>query len=362
MSAAIAKLFTPIQIRSHSARNRLWVSPMCQYSAVDGMPQQWHMVHLGSFAVGGAGLVMAEATAVVPEGRITAGCTGIWNDEQADVWRTIASFIEAQGSLAAIQLAHAGRKASTHLLWEPDGSVPVEEGGWTTVGPSPTPYGDYAMPRALTTTELADLVSAFAAAALRAEAAGFSVIEIHAAHGYLLHEFLSPLSNLRTDGYGGPFEHRVRLLLEVVEAVREALSEGTGLFVRLSATDWIDDGWTVEETARLTPLLEERGVDLIDISSAGLDPRQQIHVRPGYQVELAAEIRKAANGPVSAVGLLTSPREFEDVLQRGQADVVFAGREFLRDRMLPMRAALELQQQAEWPPQYVMAKFPGSIP
>jgi 2,4-dienoyl-CoA reductase-like NADH-dependent reductase (Old Yellow Enzyme family) len=335
---------------------------MCQYSALDGMPQQWHLVHLGSFAVGGAGLVMAEATAVVPEGRISPGCTGIWNDAQAEMWGTIATFIEAQGSLAAIQLAHAGRKASTRVLWEPDGSVPVEQGGWATVGPSSAPYGDYAAPRALTTAELTEVVSAFAAAAVRAERAGFSIVEIHAAHGYLLHEFLSPLSNIRTDEYGGPFEHRARLLLEVVDAVRAALSAGTGLFVRLSATDWVDDGWTVDETARLTPLLEDRGVDLIDVSSAGLDPRQRIHVRPGYQIELSAAIRKVATVPVSAVGLLTSPREFEDVLQRGQADVVFAGREFLRDRMLPMRAALELQQSAEWPPQYVMAKFPGSIP
>lgn len=362
MSGPGSRLFTPIKIRSHVARNRLWVSPMCQYSALDGVPQQWHLVHLGSFAVGGAGLVMAEATAVVPEGRISPGCAGIWNDEQADMWATIASFIEAQGSLPAIQLAHAGRKASTRVLWEPDGSVPVEDGGWSTVAPSSTPYGDYAVPRALTTPELDDVVSAFVDAAVRAETAGFSVVEIHAAHGYLLHEFLSPLSNLRSDSYGGPFENRVRLLLEVVDAVRAAISEGTGLFVRLSATDWVEGGWTVEETARLTPLLEARGVDLIDISSAGLDPRQQIQIRPGYQVELAAEIRKAAAGPVSAVGLMTTPREFEDVLQLGHADVVFAGREFLRDRMLPMRAALELQQPAEWPQQYVMAKFPGSIP
>lgn len=362
MSPQAAKLFTPIQIRSHTAHNRLWVSPMCQYTAVDGTPQEWHLVHLGSFAVGGAGLVMAEATAVTAEGRITPGCTGIWNDNQAAVWRTIATFIEEQGSVSAIQLAHAGRKASTRPLWETNETVPLEEGGWPTVGPSAEPYGHYATPRALAVEELASVVSAFAAAAVRAESAGFSVVEIHAAHGYLLHEFLSPLANVRTDQYGGSFENRVRLLLEVVEAVRVSLSDDTGLFVRLSATDWIEDGWTVEETARLAPLLEERGVDLIDITSAGLDPRQQIKSGPGYQVGLAAEVKKAAAGPVSAVGLLTTPQEFEDVLQHGHADVVFVAREFLRDRMLPKRAALELQQHAEWPKQYVMAKFPGAIP
>ena len=353
MSTPRSKLFTPLRIRSSTARNRLWVSPQCQYSAVDGMPQQWHLVHLGSFAVGGAGLVMAEATAVVPEGRISPGCTGIWSDEQAEMWATIATFIEQQGSVAAIQLAHAGRKASTHVLWEPDGTVTENEGGWPTVGPSPVPYGDYAVP--LTLDEIAGVVKSFADAAVRAESAGFSAVEVHAAHGYLIHEFLSPASNLRTDAYGGSFDNRVQLLLEIVTAVRAALAEGTGLFVRLSATDWVDNGWTVAETARLTPLLEERGVDLIDISSAGLDPRQEIRVGPGYQVGLAAEIRRAASGPVSAVGLLTSPREFENVLQNGHADVVFAGREFLRDRMLPMRAALELNESMSWPPQYTMA-------
>jgi 2,4-dienoyl-CoA reductase-like NADH-dependent reductase (Old Yellow Enzyme family) len=356
------RLFEPLAIRAHTARNRLWVSPMCQYSAEAGLPNDWHLVHLGALAVCGPGLVMAEATAVLPEGRITPSCTGIWNDEQAERWARIAHFVAGQGSVTAIQLAHAGRKGSTRILGEPDETVPVEQGGWQTVAPSPAAYGAYAPPRELTADEIADIVGAFGAAAARAEAAGFDVVEVHAAHGYLLGEFLSPLSNHRNDRYGGSYDNRIRLLLEVVDAVRRSVSDRTGVFVRLSATDWVPDGWNVEHTAALVPYLEARGVDLIDISSAGLDPRQQIPVGPGYQVELASRVRKSATVPVSAVGLLTSPAEFEQVLADGHADVVFAGREFLRDRLLPLRAAAELGVPMEWPRQYRMARFAGAIP
>lgn len=335
---------------------------MCQYSAEDGMPNDWHLVHLGSLAVGGPGLVMAEATAVLPEGRITPSCTGIWNDAQAERWARIAHFVTGQGPIVAIQLAHAGRKGSTRILGDPDESVPPGEGGWQTVAPSSTRYGSYANPVSLSVRDIADIVSAFGAAAGRAERAGFDVVEIHAAHGYLLHEFLSPLSNHRTDHYGGSFKDRTRALLEVVEAVRATVAEGTGVFVRLSATDWVEGGWTVDQTADLVPHLEARGVDLIDISSAGLDPRQKIPVGPGYQGDLAAHVRKVATVPVSAVGLLTATEEFEQVLREGHADVVFAGREFLRDRMLPRRAAVELGEPMEWPRQYRMARFAGAIP
>jgi 2,4-dienoyl-CoA reductase-like NADH-dependent reductase (Old Yellow Enzyme family) len=359
---SIPLLFEPLTSRGHTFRNRLWVSPMCQYSAVDGMPQDWHLVHLGSFAVGGAGLVMAEATAVSPEGRISPACTGIWNDAQQEAWSRIAAFIRSQGTQAGIQIAHAGRKGSTRPLGETPGAVDVQDGGWVTVAPSASPYGSLPVPHALNRDEIDRVIADFARAAKRAEAAGFTVVEVHAAHGYLLHEFLSPLSNQRHDEYGGDFPNRTRMLLKVVEAVRAALSPGTALFVRLSATDWVEGGWTLEQTVELVPLLEERGVDLIDVSSAGLDPRQSIPVGPGYQVALASAVKAMATVPVSAVGLLRSPEEFEGILRDRHADVVFAGREFLRDRMLPLRAARDLGAEFVWPRQYKMAKFAGSIP
>lgn len=357
-----SRLFEPLTLRDHTFANRLWVAPMCQYSAVNGTPQDWHLVHLGGFAVGGAGLVIAEATAVSPEGRITPGCAGIWNDDQAEAWEPIARFVRTHGTHPGIQIAHAGRKGSTPRLWEPQRSVPLAAGGWETVAPSADPYGDLTRPAALSVDEIGRVVTDFGDAAARAEGVGFSVVEIHAAHGYLLHEFLSPLSNRRTDAYGGPFDNRIRLLLEVVDEVRRRIHDGTPVFVRLSATDWVDGGWTVEETAELGTVLEGRGVDLLDISSAGLDPRQQIPVGPGYQVGLSAKVRDRVTIPVGAVGLLTTPREFEDVLERGDADVVLVGREFLRDRMLPRRAAAELGSESVWPPQYAMARFAGSIP
>jgi 2,4-dienoyl-CoA reductase-like NADH-dependent reductase (Old Yellow Enzyme family) len=357
-----SKLFSTLTIRGTTFSNRLWVSPMCQYSAVEGVPQDWHFVHLGSLAVGGPGLVMAEATAVAPEGRITPVCTGIWNDEQAQQWKRIVRFITSQGVPAGIQLAHAGRKASTDSIARGSGPVDPEEGGWPTIAPSPRPYGRYAPPQELDEEGIARVVVDFASAARRSVQAGFSVIEIHAAHGYLIHEFLSPLSNFRTDRYGGSPRNRARILFEIVDAVRGAIPESTPLFIRFSATDWVDGGWDVTDLAELVGPLEERGVDLFDISSAGLDPRQQIPIHPGYQVHLSRAIKQVARVPVGAVGLMTTPREFEDTLQAEDADVIFAGREFLRDRMLVRRAAVEFQSKMEWPEQYLMAKFPGAIP
>jgi 2,4-dienoyl-CoA reductase-like NADH-dependent reductase (Old Yellow Enzyme family) len=354
----MSRLFTPMKIRDHEAQNRLWVSPMCQYSAADGVPNEWHLVHLGALAVGGPGLILAEATAVVPEGRISPACTGLWNDTQAEAWAPIASFIEAQGVLPGIQLAHAGRKASTRIIGQPDESVPLEEGGWETVGPSPMAYGHYSMPREMSVTEIRLVIEAFGASARRAEEVGYRVVEIHAAHGYLLHQFLSPLSNLRTDDYGGGFENRIRFLLEVTAEVRRSVSDGIGVFVRLSGTDWVPGGWTVDETAAVSRRLEALGVDLIDVSSGGLDPRQEIRIGPGYQVGLAAQVRDAVQIPVTAVGLLRTAVDFEQVLEGGSADAVFVAREFLRDRMLPRRIAAMSGVDTAWPRQYQMARFP----
>jgi 2,4-dienoyl-CoA reductase-like NADH-dependent reductase (Old Yellow Enzyme family) len=305
---------------------------------------------------------MAEATAVSPEGRITPVCTGIWSDEQADAWARIVRFVHSQGVPVGIQLAHAGRKASTESIVRGSGYIPLDAGGWETIGPSALAYGDYGPPVALDQAGIDRVVNAFADAARRAVAAGFDLVEIHAAHGYLIHEFLSPLSNERTDAYGGSFENRTRLLLEIVDAVRAAIPEGMPLFVRLSGTDWVEGGWDIDDVVRLVEPLERRGVDLIDVSSAGVDPRQEIPIHPGYQVHLARAVRKAASVPVATVGLLTTTEQFEEVIASGDADVVFVGREFLRDRMLPRRAAVELSAELAWPDQYRMARFAGAIP
>ena len=349
-------LFSPLTIRDLEVRNRLWVSPMCQYSAVEGVPQEWHHTHLAQFASGGAGIVFAEATAVVPEGRISPQDTGIWNDEQRDAWTPIAAAIRARGAVPAIQLAHAGRKAST---WSPFshglGSVPLDEGGWTAVAPSAIAFDGYAEPAALDIAGIDAVVAAFAAAASRAVEAGFEILEVHAAHGYLLHEFLSPLSNARTDEYGGSLENRARLLLRVVDAVRDA-APGVPLFVRFSATDWADGGWTVEETATVACWAAERGADFFDISSGGLVEHQRIVPSPGYQVALAAQVR-AAGVPVSAVGIIDSGRQAQDILRRGDADAIMSGREWLRDPHFGLRAAGELGADIDyWPKQYVRAR------
>lgn len=335
-------LLAPITLRDVTVRNRVWLSPMCQYSAVDGVPTDWHLAHLGARAIGGFGLVMTEATAVVPEGRISPQDTGLWTDGQATAWRRIVDFVHAQGAAAGVQLAHAGRKASTYAPWRGTGTVPVGDGGWTTVAPSAIPHGDHAAPRAMPASEIADIVDAFTAAARRADAAGFDVIELHGAHGYLLHQFLSPVTNHRTDEYGGTFENRIRLLLEIVDAVRATWPAGKPLVVRLSATDWIDGGWTPAESADLATLLAGRGVDLIDVSTGGLDPAQRITVGPGYQVPFARDVRVKAEIPTGAVGLITEPAQAQQILDEGSADVVYLARAALREPGWPLRAAHEL--------------------
>jgi 2,4-dienoyl-CoA reductase-like NADH-dependent reductase (Old Yellow Enzyme family) len=349
-------LFSPLTLRGTTFRNRVWVSPMCQYSSYDGRPTDWHLVHLGAFAQGGAGLVMTEATAVVPEGRISPEDAGIWNDQQAADYARIVDFLRGQGAVPGIQLAHAGRKASTRAPWRGRGYVPVTEGGWETVGPSPIGYADWPAPRELTADELRGLPGRWADAARRALDAGFEVAEIHAAHGYLLHEFLSPLSNRRSDAWGGDLSGRSRLLFEVVDAVRAVWPDRRPLFVRLSATDWVDGGLDVDEVAEVASRLAERGVDLVDVSSGGNSPDQQVVSGPGYQVPFAARIREASGLPVGSVGLITEPRQAEKILEDGEADAVFLGRELLRNPHWPQIAAGELEADVYWPDQYLRAR------
>jgi 2,4-dienoyl-CoA reductase-like NADH-dependent reductase (Old Yellow Enzyme family) len=357
----VSQLFSPITLRDVTFRNWVWVAPMCQYSAVDGVPNDWHLVHLGSFARGGAGLVLTEATAVVPEGRISPEDTGIWNDEQRAAWSRIVDFVHGQGAKAGIQLAHAGRKGSTYSGFTGrTGGVPDEEGGWTPVGPSASAFPGLRDPEALDQAGIRAVVTAFGDAAERALAAGFDVLEIHGAHGYLLHEFLSPLSNERTDEYGGSFENRVRLLLEVVGEVRGRVPAGTPVVVRLSATDWSEGGWDDDQTVRLAGLLAEAGVDLVDTSTGGNVPAR-IPVGPGYQVPFARRVRTEAGIPSGAVGLITDPKQAEDIIADGSADVVLLARELLREPHWPLRAAAELgvadeDQAALWPVQYQRAR------
>lgn len=351
-------LFSPLRIRSLTVRNRLWVSPMCMYSAVDGVVQEWHHAHLAQFASGGAGLIVAEATAVLPEGRISPRDTGLWNDAQRDAWAPIVQAIHDRGASAGVQLAHAGRKASTWWPWaDENGSVPADQGGWTTVAPSAVAFDGFDEPVALTAAGIDEIVTAFAAAARRAIDAGFDVLELHGAHGYLLHEFLSPLSNRREDKYGGTLENRARLLLRVIDAVRTEVGDAVPLFVRISATDHADGGFTPEEAAQVGDWASARSADLIDVSSGGLVAHQRIDVFPGYQVPLAESVRQGGRIPVAAVGLITAAEQAEQVLAEGAADAIFAGREWLRDPHFALRAAHELGAEIAWPPQYDRAHW-----
>ncbi|TPE46374.1 NADPH dehydrogenase NamA [Pontibacter mangrovi] len=351
-------LFSPLTLRGITLRNRIAVSPMCMYSSQDGFATDWHLVHLGSRAVGGAGLVISEATAVVPEGRITPHDLGIWKDAHIEGLQRITRFISEQGAVPGIQLAHAGRKASHHRPWDGGAAIlPEEENGWQTVAPSAIPFAENGpMPHELTLQEIEELKDAFEAAARRSLEAGFVVAEIHAAHGYLLHEFYSPLSNRRTDKYGGSFENRIRLLLEVTERVRNVWPEDKPLLVRISATDWTEDGWTGDDSVQLALALRERGVDLVDCSTGGNVPRATIPVGPGYQVPFAAQVKQQANIPTGAVGMITEARQAEELLDNKQADLVLLARELLRDPYFPMHAALELGDEHHWPPQYERAK------
>ncbi len=348
----MSHLFSPFKLRDLTIRNRVFVSPMCQYSSENGLPTDWHLVHLGSRAVGGAGLVMVEATAVAPEGRISPWDSGLWSAEHAQAFKRITRFIADQGATPAIQLAHAGRKASTDAPWRGGGPLTPEQGGWTTLGPSAIPFNDFPPPREMTHADIDAVVQQFEAAARWSLDAGFQVVEIHAAHGYLLHEFLSPLSNQRQDEYGGSFENRVRLVLRVTETVRAAWPERLPLFVRISATDWTEGGWDLEQSVELARLLKERGVDLIDCSSGGNVPHAKIPIAPGYQVPFAERIRREVGIATGAVGLIRRAEQAEQILALGQADAILLARPFLRDPYWPLHAARELKVDVPWPVQY----------
>lgn len=353
----VSHLFEPVKFRDLVIRNRAWVSPMCQYSAVDGLPTDWHLVHLGQFATGGAGLVFSEATSVVPEGRISPADTGLWNDEQVAAWRRITQFVHDQGASVGVQLGHAGRKASTTPPWDGSRPVPEADGGWGTVSSTNVPFGKLAAPRALSEAEIGALPDWFALATRRAEEAGFDVIELHFAHGYLAHQFYSPLVNDRTDRYGGDFDGRVRVLLDIVDAVRAVWPDGKPLFVRLSATDWVEGGWTGDDSVRLARLLTERGVDLIDASTGGAVPDADIPVGAGYQVRFARQIRAEAGVATAAVGMITSPEQAEEIVSSGSADAVLLARALLRDPHWPLHAADRLHADSVWPVQYARARL-----
>ena len=347
-------LFDPLTLRGITLRNRIAVSPMCEYSSTDGFPTDWHLVHLGSRAVGGAGLVLTEAAAVAPEGRISPQDLGIYHDEHVEPLRRITRFIDEQGAVAGIQLAHAGRKASTARPWEGKDAVAVENGGWRpVVGPSALAFDDgYALPESLSIEGIQKVVQDFAQAAKRSADAGFRVAELHAAHGYLLHEFLSPLSNTRTDQYGGSFENRTRILRETVEAVRGTWPEQFPLFVRLSATDWTEGGWDIAQSIELTRMLKPLGVDLVDTSTGGNVPHAKIPVGPGYQVQFAEQIKRGTGVLTGAVGMITDPHQADGIIREGQADLVLLARELLRDPYWPRRAAKELGAEIAAPVQY----------
>ena len=353
----MALTFEPLSIRSIKLKNRIVVSPMCEYSSEDGFANDWHLVHLGSRAVGGAGLVFTEATAVSPEGRITPDDLGIWKDEQIEFLKRITSFITAQGSVPGIQLAHAGRKASHSSPWKGNRALTEDEGGWITLAPSAIGYRKSdPLPKAMSIEDIEQLKKDFRDAALRAIQAGFKVIEIHAAHGYLLNEFLSPLSNNRTDDYGGSFNNRIKLLIEVIAAVRSVFTEKLPLFVRISASEWVEGGWSIDDSVQLAKILKDKDVDLIDCSSGGNSAHQKIDVKPLYQLPFAEKIKKEAHILTGAVGMITTPHEAEEILQRGQADLIIMARQFLREPYFPLHAAKALDTDVSWPVQYDRAK------
>ena len=351
-------LFSPLKIRDVTFRNRIAVSPMCEYSSEDGFATDWHLVHLGSRAVGGAGLVMTEATSVTPDGRISPCDLGLWKDAHQDPLARIARFVKSQGAVPGIQLAHAGRKASTEVPWR--GGLPIspEEGGWTPIhAPSAIPFAEaHQTPVALSTAAIGDTVKAFATAAGRAREAGFEVVEVHGAHGYLINEFLSPLANRRTDNYGGSLENRARFLREVVEAVRRVWPDRLPLFLRISASDWAEGGWTLDDSVALATMLGPLGVDLVDCSSGGTVPYAKIPVAAGYQVPFAEEIRRRTGIATGAVGMITAPMQADQIIRNGQADMVFLARELLRDPYWPLHAATSVHQEVPWPHQYERAR------
>ena len=353
----MAALFDPLTIRSVTFPNRIWVSPMCQYSAVNGVATSWHDVHIGSFATGGTGMIMMEATGVVPEGRISTACLGLWNEEQELRLIPIVEFAHSMGTKIGIQLAHAGRKASCLPPWSDHPMASKEEGGWDCVAPSAISFGGkYPVPKALTISEIRKLIEEFGDSARRAVRAGFDLVEIHAAHGYLIHQFLSPISNQRDDKYGGSFENRTRFILEIAEEVRAAIPKSMPLFVRISASDWLDDGWTIDESVELCKLLKASGVDLIDVSSGGTSSGAPVPVGPGYQVHFAERIRNESGIATCAVGLITEPEQANEIVKSGRADAVMMAREFLRNPRWPLHAAKQLNAEVSWPPQLLRGK------
>jgi len=355
-------LFDPLTLRGLTVRNRIWVAPMCQYAVDkrDGVPTDWHLVHLGSMASGGAGLVIVEATAVSPEGRISDRDTGLWDSAQLEAWVRIVDFVHAQGAAAGVQLAHAGRKASVHGAWgdEGTGTVPADEGGWQSLAPSPIAFDGYTAPQELDAAGIEKVVADFVRSAIRAIEAGFDVVEVHAAHGYLLHQFLSPLSNQRDDDFGGSLENRASLLLRIVREIRTAIGNSVPLFVRLSATDYADGGWDQEQTAIVSAWAHEAGADLIDVSSGGNISGVKIPLGPGYQVPFSDFVRSTAEVSTSAVGLITEAAQAEEIVSSGKADAVMLGRELLRNPHFALRAAHELGVEIDyWPGQYERAQW-----
>jgi 2,4-dienoyl-CoA reductase-like NADH-dependent reductase (Old Yellow Enzyme family) len=355
-------LFDSLSLRSLTLTNRIIVSPMCQYSSTDGFANDWHLVHLASRAVGGAAVVFTEAAAVAPDGRISPQDLGIWDDQHIPALARVTRVVRAAGSIAGVQIAHAGRKASTSRPWEGIKGLSPAEGGWMPVGPTVEPFSStYVRPKALDAAEISGIVDSFRRAAERALEAGFQIVELHAAHGYLVHEFLSPLVNTRSDAYGGSFDNRARLCLEIADAVRGVWPEPLPVFVRISATDWVEGGWDVDQAVELARRLRDRGVDLIDCSSGGAVPHASIPLAPGYQVPFAERVRREAAVATGAVGLITEAKQADDIVRRDQADCVLLARELLRDPYWPLRAARELGHEVSWPAQYLRAAPPGAV-